>query len=179
MDQHTHPEFDVLRQQADQYLAGWQRAKADYLNLKKQAERDRQELVKFANAALLTELLPVYDNLKRAVAHVPADAAEQDWVKGFQHIYQQFRQLLEQIGIREIATVGQPFDPERHHAVSQEVRSDRKPGTVISEAKTGFILHEKVIEPAMVTVATGSEDSAAKQADESPAPKAGSEKEKG
>lgn len=146
---------DVARLQklADEHLAGWQRAKADYLNLKRQSEKEKAELAQFANAALIIELLPIYDNLKRAMTHVPEDQQKLEWVVGISHIVTQFKQLFESLGIAEIKTVGEPFNHELHHAVSKEKREGVAPDTVIEELKTGFTMHGKLIEPAQVRVA--------------------------
>lgn len=146
-------ELELAKQQAAEHLAGWQRAKADYLNLKRQTEKDKEELAKFANAALVIELLPIYDNLKRALTHVPEGEREKDWVKGVGHIMQQFRQLFSSLGIEEIKTVGAPFNHELHHAVGKEKREGTVPGTVIDEAHTGFTMHGRLVKAAQVRVA--------------------------
>lgn len=144
---------DALKRKADEYLAGWQRAKADYLNLKKQTEKEKEEFARFANAALIIELFPIYGNLKRALGHVPADQQEAEWVKGIGHIAQQFKQLFQQLGIEEIKTIGQRFNHDLHHAVTKEKRQGAEPGMILDELKTGFTMHGKVIEPAQVRVA--------------------------
>lgn len=145
-------ELEILQKQAAEHLAGWQRAKADYLNLKRQTEKEKEELAKFANAALVVELLPIYDNLKRAWTHVPEGDKDKDWVKGIGHIVQQFRTLFESLGIEEIRTVGEPFDHEKHHAVGKEKREGMHAGMVIEEVHTGFTMHGKLIQPARVRV---------------------------
>lgn len=149
----TTSELELAQKQAADYLAGWQRAKADYLNLKKQTEREKSEIAKFANAALLVELFPIYSNLKRALEHVPAEQQETDWVKGVGHIVQQFKQLFQTFGIDEIKTAGERFNHDLHHAIAKEKRPGAEPGTILAELKTGFTMHGKVIEPAQVRVA--------------------------
>ncbi|MBI4089848.1 MAG: nucleotide exchange factor GrpE [Candidatus Kerfeldbacteria bacterium] len=146
-------ELELLKKQAADYLAGWQRAKADYLNLKKQAEKENAELAKFANAALIIELLPIYDNLKRAIQHIPAEQRQVEWVKGINHILQQFKQLFASLGLEEIKTVGQPFNHELHHAVGKVKRNDLAPNMVAEEVKSGFLMHGRMITPAQVRVA--------------------------
>lgn len=146
-------ELELAKKQAADYLAGWQRAKADYLNLRKQSEREKQELAQFANAALVMELFPIYDNMKRALSHVPADQRRIEWVKGIEHIHRQFQDLFKALGIEEIKTLGGPFNHDLHHAIAREKREGVKPGTVIDEVKSGFTMHGKVIEPAQVRVA--------------------------
>lgn len=146
-------ELETLKKQAAEYLAGWQRAKADYLNLKKQSEKDKEELAQFANAALIIELLPIYDNLKRAVLHIPTEQREIEWVKGISHILQQFKQLFASLGLEEIKTVGQPFNHELHHAVGKEKRNGIAANMVLEEVKSGFTMHGRMITPAHVRVA--------------------------
>ncbi len=148
------PETDVpkLRRQADEYLQGWQRAKADYLNLKKQAEREKEEMVQFANAALLLQLLPIYDHFKRALEHVPEDARQTEWVKGVGHIRGQFQSFFKTLGIEEIPTVNQLFDPGQHEAVARAKQDGVAPDTVLEELATGFTFRGKVLIPAKVKV---------------------------
>ncbi len=146
-------ELEIAQKQAAEHLAGWQRAKADYLNLKRQTEKDKEELAKFANAALVIELLPIYDNLKRALKHVPEGEREKEWVKGVGHIMQQFTQLFSSLGIEEIKTTGEPFNHELHHAVGKEKREGTAPGTVIDEVHTGFTMHGRLVKAAQVRVA--------------------------
>lgn len=152
-DQAPLDKLALLEQQAKDHLAGWQRAKADYLNLKRQTEKEKQEIAQFAQAAAVLQFLPIYDNLKRAQQHIPADQLSQEWVKGVVHIQKQFEDTLKSMGITPIATVGQPFDPNQHHAVQKAKRDGDQPGTVVQEVKSGFMIGEKVLEPAQVVVA--------------------------
>lgn len=146
-------ELDRLQKLADEHLDGWKRAKADYLNLKKQTDKEKGEIAQFAQAAAVMQFLPVYDNLRRSTAHIPADQQSQDWVKGVMHIQKQFEDVLKQLGIEPIPTVGHPFDPNRHHAV-QTVKKEGVPsGSIVEELGSGFMLQGRVLEPAKVTVA--------------------------
>lgn len=145
-------DLERLQQQANEYLKGWQRAKADYLNLKKQSEREKEELTRFASATLILELLPIYDHFKRAMNHVPTDARQFDWVKGISHIQSQFQTLFQALGIEEVPTVGRQFDPALHEAVAKEKREGTAPNTVLEELSTGFRLEGKLLAPAKVKV---------------------------
>lgn len=142
-----------LEQQANEHLAGWQRAKADYLNLKRQSEQEKQAIAQFAQAGAVVQFLPVYDNLKRAEQHIPDDQRSLDWVKGIIHIQKQFEDVLKQMNIIPIAALGQPFDPAKHHAVRKVKRDGVHSGTIVEEIKSGFMVDDKVLEPAQVTVA--------------------------
>ncbi len=154
-DQNTviHDEIAKLQKLADEHLDGWKRAKADYLNLKKQAEKEKEELAKFAQAGAVLQFLPIYDNLKRAEQHIPEDQQSQDWVKGILHIQKQFEETLKTMGIEPIKTVGEHFDPNHHHAVSKKKQDGAASGTILEETKSGFMFDGRVLEPAQVIVA--------------------------
>ncbi|MBI5621323.1 nucleotide exchange factor GrpE [Candidatus Falkowbacteria bacterium] len=136
----------------DDYKNQWLRAMADYQNLKKDHARDREEWVKYSNAGLLLELLPVVRHFKEAMKHVPADQASLEWVVGIQHIKKQFDEFLARLGVTEIATVGEQFDPQRHEAIGQQTVADRADGEILEEVQAGYALQGKVIEPAKVIV---------------------------
>lgn len=148
----SESELQKLQRQADEYLKGWQRAKADYSNFKKQAEREKEEMVQFANAALLLQLLPIYDHFKRALEHVPMESQQTEWVKGVGHIRSQFQGFFKTLGIEEIPTVNQLFDPSQHEAIAREQRPGVTPDTVVEELSTGFTFRGKVLIPAKVKV---------------------------
>jgi len=158
-----------LQKKCEEYLSGWQRAQADYHNLQKEYEKKRVDLVKLANADLLLDILPIYDNFKLAFNHIPAEAKQQDWVVGIKHIKNQFKQILEQAGIEEIKAVGEEFDPEIHEAVgshestkvSKHATKDNGPakdgkigerGIIKREIKSGYKLNGKLLYPAKVIV---------------------------
>lgn len=153
----AQPELSVdpvkLKKQAKEYLDGWKRAKADYLNLRKQAEKERQEVGQFVQAATVMEFIPVYDNLKRAVRHTPPDQKQTEWVKGLQHIQKQFEDLLEKMGLEPIETIGKHFDPNLHHAVSKVQQPGVPSGQIVDELKSGFKAGDRILQPADVVVA--------------------------
>lgn len=146
-------DYDRTKKLAEEYLNGWKRAKADYLNLKREVDKEKAELIAMANAGLLLDLLPVYSHLKLAMTHVPAEAREKDWVKGFQQIHRQFQELLKRLGVEEVKTVGEPFDPKMHEAVGSRKVEGAKPHTVVEEVQPGYLLASRVIQPAKVKVA--------------------------
>ncbi len=152
-DNKLQQELEQLKVKAEEYLNGWKRAKADYLNFKKDSEKRFEEIIQFANAALLAELLPIFDHLKLAVRHIPPDQKEIDWVQGFVHIKSQFGEFFKKLGIEEIKTVGEKFDPEFHEAVVSKEHEGIASGIIFEEVKAGYTLHGKVINPAKVKVA--------------------------
>lgn len=150
----TKSELEIAQEKMEEYLNGWKRAKADYSNLKKEFEKKEKEIVQFANATLILEIMPIYDNFKLAWKHIPEEHKKgDDWLKGIEIIKKQFAELLKKLGMEEIPTEGEKFDPELHEAVSQEKVEGKKPGTIIEEIKSGYKLYDKVLEPAKVKVA--------------------------
>ncbi len=137
---------------AEANLAGWQRAQADFMNFKRRSEQDRAEYARFANANLVLEILPVLDDMERALEHVPAKLASIVWVDGINLIYRKFKAILESQGLTEIEALGKPFDPSQHEAVRQAKGEE---GIVIEEIRKGYQLHDKVIRPTMVVVGNG------------------------
>jgi molecular chaperone GrpE len=140
---------------AERYLANWQRAQADYINFKKRSEQEKDEVKQFGNAMLIVSLLPVLDDLERALASVSANMAGLTWVDGVRLIYRKLRTILEAQGLSEIKAVGQPFDPKLHEAV---LRAPGEEGIVLEELQKGYRLREeRVIRPSMVVVGQGKE----------------------
>lgn len=148
----SQEELVKLKNQAEEYLNGWKRAKADYINLKRETEQKQKELIEFAVAGFILEIFPMIDQFKQAFKHIPEDQRNSDWVIGIRHIQSNLNKLLQEHGIEEIEAVGEKFDPLFHDAV-EEVESDQEEGTVVEEVKTGFKMHDKVITPAKVKVA--------------------------
>ena len=139
---------------AEANLAGWQRAQADFINFKKRGEQERGDLTRFANANLMLELLPVLDDMERALEHVPVKLARIAWVDGVNLIYRKFKASLEAQGLAQIEALGETFDPNLHEAVRQDKGEE---GIIIEEIRKGYQLHDKVIRPTMVVVGNGEE----------------------
>ena len=142
-----------LQIKANQYLEGWKRAKADYLNLKKDTEKRQIEVIEFANAALLAAFIPIFNNFKLAWRHIPEEQQKLDWVIGFEHIKKQMADFLQDLGIVEIKTVGEKFNPDVHEALVHEQKEGFAPDVVFEEVSAGYTLHGKVLQPAKVKVA--------------------------
>lgn len=142
---------------ATEYLAGWQRAQADYANLQRETAAQRAEMGAFATARAVTAFLPVYDYFKRALAHTPpqsdASPAVQQWVTGVTHIRDLFKSTLAQLGVTEMETIGTPFDPATMEAVKEEEREGAASHTVIEEVEGGYKLNEKIIKTPKVIIA--------------------------
>ena len=141
------------REKAQTYMASWQRAAADYQNFKRRADQERSEVGRLANAAFVINLLPLVDDLERALGTVDAKLAGLTWIDGIWLIYRKFQQVLENAGVKEIAAHGQPFDPNVHEAISEAPGDE---GKVLSVVQRGYTLGDRVIRPAMVIVGRGS-----------------------
>ncbi len=136
---------------AEEYLAGWKRAMADYQNREKEIAREREDMVLFANRAMILDLLPILDNLKTAAAHLPPETMSVG--DGVRHVVRQFEDLLRAHGVSPIETVGHAFDPARHEAAGEESADDKPSGTIISEVQSGWMVGERVLRPARVVIA--------------------------
>ncbi len=145
-------ELERVTKQNDDHLNGWRRAKADYLNLKKEAEQKSRELIQFANAGLILQILPIYENFKTACEHIPDEDKKKNWVVGIGHIKKQFEDFLKSLGLEPIKTVGEKFDHNLHEAVGSEKAEGKEDDIIIKEVKGGFKLYENVLEPAKVVV---------------------------
>ena len=154
------------KERADKNLANWQRAQADLANYKKRVEVEKQELAKFANAALVGSLISLVDDFQRARATVPDSILGMTWVEGLFLIERKLLSTLEASGLSEIKAMDEDFDPNLHEAVMHGEGPD---GKVIEEFQKGYKLHERVIRPAMVKVGqgttAGSSETATEQGD--------------
>ncbi len=126
------------------------RTLADFDNFRKRAEREKETVRRFALFDVLREFLGVFDNLERALA---ASGSAEDLKKGVEMIVRQFENVLRQNGVAPLEVVGQLFDPSVHEAVSREEKGDIEKPTVTAEHQRGYMMHERLLRPAMVTVA--------------------------
>ena len=142
------------KEKSEKCLANWQRAQADFINYKRRNEQERAEVVNYANSTLILNLLPVLDDLERALASVPDELAESRWVDGIRHIYRKLQAVLEAQGVSVIEAEGKDFDPNFHEAV---MAVEGEEGKVIEETQKGYKLRNRVIRPTKVKVGKGSE----------------------
>jgi molecular chaperone GrpE len=142
-------ELEKYKKEAEEFLNGWKRAKADYLNLKKETEALQAEFAQFITAEIMLKILPIYDDLKKACAMIPED---NNWAQGICNIKKQFDNILKNFGIEEIKTIGEKFNPEFHEAVSQQKKDGVEAGVVIDEVRGGYKMNGKAIIAAKVVV---------------------------
>ncbi len=141
----------AARVEADEQLRGWQRAQADYTNFRRRVEQEREKFVRYAETGIIRDLLPILDDLDRALANLPAELREVTWVEGVSLIERKMRSLLEQHGLKSIEALGKDFDPHEHEAVMR----DGEPGeatVVTGELQRGYRLHDRILRPTLVRV---------------------------
>jgi len=139
--------------EAEDNYARWLRLAADMENLKKRQERERADLLQFANENLVKELLPVVDNLERALDHGRQLQAPKALLDGIEMVHHGFVKALDRFGVTAHDSLGQQFDPAFHNAMMQEEAPDAPDGSVIKELQKGYLMHQRLLRPAMVVVA--------------------------
>lgn len=140
-----------LERESAEHKDQWYRAVADYKNFKRRADQERSELIRGASATLLLKLLPVMDDLERAMGSVTPEIANNPWYAGFKLIPQKLQAVLESEGVMAIDAVGQQFDPNQHDAVIYEEAAGQE-GLVTADLQRGYKLRDRVLRPSMVKV---------------------------
>lgn len=147
-------EISLARAEAAKNRDLYLRSQADLENYRKRAQREKEELARFANEGILREILPVIDNLERAVEHAGSEKGGTDGLlQGVELTLVQFRKVLEKFGVVPIAALGEPFDPAVHEAVGQVETDNYPPNAVAQELQRGYLLNERLLRPSMVMVA--------------------------
>jgi molecular chaperone GrpE len=165
-------ELDQLRQELaakqveaknnyDRFL----RQVAELDNVKKRSAREREEISRFANETLIKDLLPVVDNLERALAHASGGGNGKPLLEGVEMVLKGLLDALAKHGVTQISALGQPFDPAKHEAMAQVDSETHEPNSVVEELHKGYILHDRLLRPALVSVAKSSKSREKKNAD--------------
>ena len=147
-------DLEKLRQERDQFLMLLQRTRADFENYQKRSQREREQDRRYVYGPFVLGLLPVLDNLERATAAARQAGESGPLVQGVAMVQTQLLDLLSRHGIKPIEAQGKPFDPNLHQAVMQEPTADQPPNTVVRVLEQGFMIHDRVLRPASVVVAT-------------------------
>ena len=138
-------DLEGCRKDKEEYLSGWQRAKADYINFKKDEQKRTDDFVKFAGFGIFKELLEVADSMEKAAGH------SED--PGIRNTHTQLMNFLEKFGVKKIETINQAFDPAIHETVSEQVVDELDlDDKITEELQSGYIMHDKVLRPARVKV---------------------------
>jgi len=156
-------ELDVLQTQLaeaeaqrDEYLDGWQRARAEFANYRRREEQRRAQIDQEIRAAVIKRLLPVLDDMERAFQAVPADSLDSPWVEGLTLVGQKLQSTLEKEGLSAMSVEpGDRFDPSFHEAVLCEPSTEYAEGQIIQVLQQGYRLGKSVLRPALVRVSSG------------------------
>ena len=149
MDERTAPEATPA---VDELTRDLQRERADFANYRRRTEAERADFARFAKQDLIGRLLDVVDDFDRALESVPTDLADRPWVEGIRHVERKLSDLLAAEGLEAVSSIGKPFDPYVHEAIGHVV-STAPEGTVVDEIRKAYKLHDRIIRPALVTVA--------------------------
>lgn len=141
-------ELEKIKKEAEEYLNGWKRAKADYLNREKEIGREKIDWVKFTNLELILKLLPVLDSFNHSLKQMPDDLKDNQWAKGVKQIKQQFEDFLKAQGVEMIKTIGEKFNPELHEAIEKKGEG----GEITEEVQAGYLLNNEVIRASKVVI---------------------------
>ena len=134
------------------------RERAENENFKRRMQREKSEAIRFANEPLMRDILPVLDNLQRAVTHAQSSGGGQSLIDGVSLVARTFLETLEKHGINRVSAKGQIFDPTKHEAMAQVESADVLPNTVVDEYTPAYMLHSRLLRPALVTVAKAPEE---------------------
>ena len=145
-EQETKSNYDRFLRQA-----------AELENFKKRSARERDEAIRLANEYLIKDLLPVLDNLERAIAHARGGDGGQPLAEGVEMVLKGFLNVLTRHGVAQVSAVGQPFDPVKHEAMAQMKTDQHLPNTVVEEHHKGYLLHDRLLRPALVSIAKAPE----------------------
>ena len=156
----VHEVIAALQAEGAEFKDKWLRAHAEMENIRKRAEKDKEDTAKYAISRLARDLVGVGDNFQRAIEAVPAGAADEDpalksFIDGVTLIERELLNALERHGIRRMQPLNEPFNPHLHQAVMEIPRSNVASGTVVQVFQPGYMIEERVLRPAMVGVAKG------------------------
>lgn len=145
-------ELEQLRKQADENYQRYLRTQADFDNFRRRARQEKEDLAKYASQKLVESLVPIIDNFDRAIQSSKETQDFDGLVKGIDMVFRQFEGVLQSEGVKQIESVGQPFNPEFHQAIMQVETDEYEEGIVVEELQKGYMLNDRVIRPAMVKV---------------------------
>jgi len=146
-------QLEAKEQEAKNNYDRYVRQVAETENFKKRNLRERDDAIRFANEALVKDLLPIIDNLERAIAHAAEGENGKPLVEGVEMVLKGFLDILNKFGVSQIIAIGQPFDPSKHEAMAQVASDNHEPNTVVAELHKGYMFRDRLLRAALVTVA--------------------------
>lgn len=146
-------ELEEARAKSEEYLDGWQRARAEFANYKKRVERDQAQIYQMTAGNIIKRYLDVVDDFDLALRNRPADGDGALWASGIELIYRKLLNILESEGVTLLQAEGEFFDPNLHEAITSEPSEEYESGQIIEVIKQGYLLGDRVLRPAMVRVA--------------------------
>jgi molecular chaperone GrpE len=146
-------ELEETRSKTNEYLDGWQRARAEFANYKKRVDRDQAQSYQVATGNVVRRFLEVLDDLERALKNRPEEGEGAVWSEGIELIYRKLLNMLESEGVKPMEIENDFFDPNLHEAVVSEENSEFESGQIIDVIRQGYVLGDRVLRPAMVRVA--------------------------
>ncbi len=145
--------LEAEQHKCEEYLDLLRRTQADFINYKRRMDQEQNEGRTTAQVAVLDQILPVLDDLGRALQSAPPELVNQPWVQGILLVARRLTSVLEQLGVRQVGKAGEKFDPRWHEALTMQPQSDMPEGTILQVTRPGYALGERVIRPAQVIVA--------------------------
>lgn len=146
--------IDKLKQENEEYKDKYLRLYAEFDNYKRKTVKDKEELIKYSNESILSEILPILDSIEMAIKH--SNESDSDNIdalrKGVENTLRELHRTLEKFGVTHIDAQGKEFNPAYHHAMSQVERDDLDENTVVEEFRKGYLLRDKVLRPSLVVV---------------------------
>jgi molecular chaperone GrpE len=154
-DEDIAEQLEASKKENEENYDRFLRVSAEFENYKKRQSREMVEFRKYANQSLIRDILPVIDNLERAISSTEVGTEEGNGIlEGIALTFKDLLKILEKYDVQPIDAVGAPFDPNFHQAVSQEASDDYPENTVLHELQKGYLLHDRLVRPSMVIVST-------------------------
>jgi molecular chaperone GrpE len=145
--------LEEMDKKAEEYLDGWQRARAEFANYKKRVLRENMDIRQVARGEVIKLYLDIADDLERALQEKPETSDDETWAEGIEIIFQKLRARLESEGIKPMKAMGEEFDPNIHEALIKEESEEFESGQIIEVMQEGYWIGDKVLRPALVRVA--------------------------
>ena len=147
-------ELEAKAAEAADYRDRYLRERAELENFKKRMQREQAEALRYATESLIRDLLPVIDDLERALGYAEAGGDGRPLVEGVRLVVKKALEVLERHGVSRVEAAGEPFDPSRHEAIERVPDAEREPNRVVQQFLPGYFLHDRLLRPAQVSVST-------------------------